>query len=69
MLLDGGEPIDSVVVAVGFVVFGKQACHLVQPQFFEGQHPQMAVEQQLFRLAGIGLDDGQGLDQANFMDA
>ena len=58
-----------MVVRIGLVVFGKQASHLFQAQFFEGQHPQMAVEQQLFRLAGIGLDDGQGFYQANFMDA
>jgi hypothetical protein len=44
MLLDGGKPVDPVVVAVGFVIFGKQASHLVQAQFFESQYAQMAVK-------------------------
>ena len=56
-------------VRISFVIFGKQASHLVEAQFFEGQHAQMAVEQKVFRLGGVGLDDGQGFDQANFMDA
>jgi hypothetical protein len=28
----------------------------------------MAIQQQVFRLAGNGLDDGQWFDQTNFMD-
>jgi hypothetical protein len=67
MFLDGGEEVGLVVVAIGCVVFGELASHLIKPWFFENHHAQMTVQQHVFRLVRIRLDNSRGLDQANFM--
>jgi hypothetical protein len=68
VLLDGGEPVDAVVVGVGLVALGQQAGGFVHTEVFQGQHPEVAIEQNEFRLGRIVLDHRQGFDQANFMD-
>jgi len=68
VLLNGREPVDPMVVGVGFIVLGDQAGGLMDAQVLQCQHPQMAVEQYEFRLGRIVLDHRQRLDQADFMD-
>ncbi len=69
VLLDGGEAVDPVVVGVGLVILGKQARGFVQAQLFQGQHAQVAVQQEVLGFLGIGVQDGQGFDQSDLVDA
>jgi hypothetical protein len=45
VLLDGGEPIDPVVLGVGQGVLGKQAGYGVVLQLAEGRYAQVPIEQ------------------------
>ncbi len=69
MLLDSREPVDPVAVGVSLVVLGKQARGLVQAQLFQGQDAQVAVQQQVLGLLGIGVQDSQGFDQPYLVEA
>ena len=69
MLGDGGQSIDVMVVAEGFVILGEQAGGNAHAQLFQGQHAQVAIQHQVLGLFAVGLDDGQRLDQPHLIDA
>jgi len=58
-----------VVVGVGLVIFGKQALSFAQAQFLQGQDAQVAVQQQVLGVLGIGVQDRQGFDQPYLVEA
>ncbi len=55
VFLDGGEPIDPMVIRVGLVILCTQARGFVQAQLFQGQDAQVAVQQRELGLLGIGV--------------
>ena len=51
MLLDGRQPVDTVVVGVALVVLGDQAWSISEAQFLQGKHSDVPVQQQLLANA------------------
>ena len=68
MLLHRREPVDPVIVGVGLKILGDQAGRCVLTQFLQGQHPQIAIEQQKPCRFRIRLDHRKRFDQPDLPD-
>lgn len=60
VLGDRRQPRDMMVLRVTFVVFGEQAGANAHAQLLEGQHTQVAVQQQVLGLFAVGLETDSG---------